>query len=88
MEHQATPPQIQDGDAAVQIEPNQILDGYLSAKETAGQINKSERTLARWRDLGTGPAYTLVGQSPFYRISAVRDWLRAREVQPVRGEAA
>ena len=35
--------------------PDQVLDGYLSAKEMADQVNKSERTIARWRDRGIGP---------------------------------
>ena len=63
---------------------DQVLTGYLSAKEMAEQINKSERTLARWRDLGIGPPYSLVGQTPFYRVVGARDWLKAGEVKPVR----
>ena len=63
--------------------PDQVLDGYLSTKEMADQINKSERTLARWRDLGIGPPYSLVGQTPIYSIAGGREsWARGSSLSP------
>jgi hypothetical protein len=57
-------------------------DPLLDEHEAATQIKKCDRTLKRWRDLGEGPAYCRIGRQIFYRRSAIRQWLLAREVQP------
>lgn len=59
-----------------------ILSDYASRAALALQLEKSERTLARWEALRTGPPVTKIGQRSFYRIDAVRAWLAARE-QPM-----
>ena len=65
-----------------------ILEGYLSEFELSEQLGNSIRTLARWRRLGEGPAWTKIGPKVFYRESAVFDWLRCQERTPVRTKKA
>src|SRR5262245_23757272 len=55
----------------------EVLDGWLEAPELAVQIDRHERTLARWRKRGIGPAYAMLGVAPVYHIDDVRTWLRA-----------
>jgi len=62
----------------------EILDGYFSEPELAKQLGNSTRTLARWRRLGEGPAWTKIGPRIFYRESAVRKWIERQERAPVR----
>ena len=61
-----------------------VLDGYLDPEELAAQIHRSVRTLARWREQGDGPPYVLIGKSPIYSIDGARNWLKEREIKPVR----
>ncbi len=60
---------------------------YATNAEAAAELGKTDRTLARWRAEGKGPAYTRVGKSIYYRRSALTEYARANEVRPVR-EAA
>lgn len=60
---------------------------YATNSEAAAELGKTDRTLARWRAEGKGPAYTRVGKSIYYRRSALLEYARANEVNPVR-EAA
>jgi hypothetical protein len=64
-----------------------ILADYVSRAALALQLEKSERTLARWEVLRIGPAVTKIGQQPYYRIETVRAWLRSREQQMPRTRA-
>ena len=57
-----------------------VLSDYMPPHELAAELNKSPRTLARWRRLREGPAVTFVGRNPMYRRDAVRQWLAACEV--------
>jgi hypothetical protein len=56
-----------------------ILSGYLSRAALAKQINRSVRTLERWEALREGPPVTHMGRDPFYRIDAVKEWLKSCE---------
>ena len=63
---------------------SKLLDGYLTEDELADHLNKSRRTIQRWRALGIGPPWTEVGDSIFYRIESVTKWIVDNERQPVR----
>jgi hypothetical protein len=42
------------------------------------------RTLRKYRDLGSGPAYVVIGRKVFYTRDALIDWLDSKIVKPVR----
>jgi hypothetical protein len=52
-----------------------LLDDYYSCVELAEELNRTPRTLGRWRSQGIGPPVTLIQQTPFYRIASVQTWL-------------
>jgi hypothetical protein len=56
-----------------------LLDSYFSEKELAAQINKSVRTLQRWRDKKTGPPWTAIGETIFYSKKRAFDWIKSQE---------
>jgi hypothetical protein len=61
---------ILDGDG------DELLD---LAAATIALRKKNSRTLKRWRDLGTGPAFIRLGRAIFYRRQAIRDWILNQE---------
>jgi ribosome-binding protein aMBF1 (putative translation factor) len=58
---------------------SEIMAGFLSRAELAAQLGKSERTLERWEEQKIGPPITKLGQTPYYKIDSVQEWLRTRE---------
>jgi hypothetical protein len=63
--------------------PSEILDARLiSESELAQQLNRCCATVERWRKRGIGPAPTMIGKRPMYRIETVRAWLLAQERRP------
>lgn len=60
------------------------LPGYRTELQLAELLGKDPRTLLRWRKLRVGPAWTLVGKTPLYRIASTDAWLLAQEHEPVR----
>jgi hypothetical protein len=56
-----------------------LLSEYLSEHETAAQLDICVRTLRRWRDLKTGPAFVKIGRRTMYRRSTVAGWLAKQE---------
>ncbi len=56
-----------------------LLDDYFSRGELAEELDKSDRTIARWDRLRIGPPKTLVGKRSYYRRDAVRQWLLRKE---------
>ncbi len=56
-----------------------LLEGFDTEAECARGINKSPRTLQRWRRLKIGPPVTLIGKTILYRRDGVREWLLGRE---------
>ncbi len=56
----------------------EILDDYLTEHALALQLDKSERTLQRWRRLRIGPTPTILGNRILYAVVDVRTWLRAQ----------
>jgi hypothetical protein len=59
-----------------------ILEGYLDEAAYAKQRGVSVRTCQRDRQLRQSPPYVVIGNHIYYRIEAVRAWLRARERDP------
>jgi hypothetical protein len=55
------------------------LADYQSEDELAEELNRSPRTLARWRAARIGPPYVLIGRGVYYRRAAVAEWLLKRE---------
>ena len=56
----------------------EVLDDYLTEHALARQLDKSERTLQRWRRLHIGPTPTIIGNRILYAVDDVRAWLRAQ----------
>ena len=56
-----------------------VLDGYLEPQEVAHQLGVSVRTLTRWHALRCGPPRCMTGRKIYYRVDAVREWLRDSE---------
>ena len=55
-----------------------VLDDYLTEADLARELDKSKRTLERWRRLRIGPTPTIVGNRILYAITDVQIWLRAQ----------
>jgi hypothetical protein len=65
------------------VQPS-LLSGYLTESELAHELDRDPRTLERWRRLGTGPPFTMVGKTPRYRREAALEWLLKQERGAVR----
>jgi excisionase family DNA binding protein len=52
-----------------------MTDKLLTQRQLADELEVSLRTLERWRQQGTGPAFIRVGRSPRYRRSDIDAWL-------------
>jgi excisionase family DNA binding protein len=50
----------------------------LTQQQLAEELQVSVRTLERWRQEGTGPAFIQVGRSPRYRRVDIDAWLEQR----------
>lgn len=64
------------------------LAGYLPELEMAKICKVSTRTMRGERQRGDGPPYVKDGKKIYYPLAGWREWLKARERQPVRGPAA
>jgi excisionase family DNA binding protein len=53
----------------------QMTDKLLTQQQLADELEVSQRTLERWRQQGTGPAFIRVGRSPRYRRADIDAWL-------------
>jgi len=53
----------------------QMTEKLLTQQQLADELQVSVRTLERWRQVGTGPAFVRVGRSPRYRRSDIDAWL-------------
>jgi hypothetical protein len=63
-----------------------VLDEWLSEKETAVAVNKTVRTLRQWRKRGIGPPYAFFGKTIRYRRQALIEHFRQSEITPVRAQ--
>ncbi|MDO5535515.1 MAG: helix-turn-helix domain-containing protein [Propionibacteriaceae bacterium] len=53
-----------------------LLDRLLTPADLAARLGVSERTLARWRETGSGPTFIRTGgRSPRYSPDDVDEWL-------------
>jgi hypothetical protein len=64
---------------ATRRQRQRVLSNYLNEQEAAAQLHKTVRALRAWRQQGIGPAWTKIGKSVFYRISAIESWLASLE---------
>lgn len=62
----------------------ELLGDYWSEAELAKEINKSLRTVRKWREQKIGPPYAMLGKTPIYPKPGSRDWMKSLERQPVR----
>jgi hypothetical protein len=58
--------------------------GFLSEDAASIALDKSVRTLKRWRQLGIGPAWTTNGQDVLYHQDWILEHLQSSKKQPVR----
>lgn len=56
-----------------------LLENWISRHDLAISLGVSEDTLWRWDAKRTGPQSIKLGRKVYYRRSAVRNWLEARE---------
>jgi excisionase family DNA binding protein len=61
-----------------------MTDKLLTQRQLADELQVSLRTLERWRQEGTGPAFIRVGRSPRYRRADIDAWLERQ--RHTRGE--
>jgi hypothetical protein len=54
-----------------------LLGDYLSEEELAVELDKTVRTVQRWRKLGIGPPFVKRGKTPDYHREKTRQWLAA-----------
>jgi hypothetical protein len=52
-----------------------LLDDFLDEHQLARELDKHRRTLIRWRQLGIGPPYILLGPQIVYPIPGIKKWL-------------
>lgn len=69
-----------------------LVRKLMTDEETAGYLTRlgvqtSARTLAFWRQKGTGPAYLKVEGRIRYRPESIQDWVAQAEREPA-GSAA
>ena len=50
-------------------------DRLLLPPETSQKLGIKTSTLAKWRSVGRGPRFVLVGRLPRYRLSDIDAWL-------------
>lgn len=60
-----------------------LLQDWLTRRQFAALLGKSERTVQRWEAARTCPARVKVGNTVLYRAEAIREWLAANEQRPV-----
>ena len=63
---------------------NKILvlpdEAYVSEAELSAALEKTIPTLRTWGSRRKGPPRTVVGRKVLYRVGALRQWLRSREL--------
>jgi predicted DNA-binding transcriptional regulator AlpA len=66
-------------------------DALLTDADLARRLQVDQRTLARWRALGTGPKYVRLGRTVRYAVEDLQAWLdecQARSLEEERRSAA
>lgn len=62
-----------------------VLDGWITRAQAGDQMGVSQDTLARWETQRKGPPCIRLGRKVYYRIDAIRDWMREQETRKTRG---
>ena len=52
-----------------------ILQGFVTEREIARELECSEQTLRRWRLEGIGPPHSRKGRGILYDVAVVRKWI-------------
>jgi hypothetical protein len=60
------------------MDPNPLLDGFMTLDEFATSVGRTERTLKRWRKKGL--PYVKRGNLILINVERARQWLNAGEV--------
>ena len=60
------------------------IPGYRTEAEQAKRLNRTVRALQSWRLNGTGLRHVKVGNSILYPDAAELEFLKSKEVAPVR----
>ncbi len=63
-----------------------IKQDLISECELASELNRTERTVKRWRNERIGPPFIQIGRETLYRRDAVRDWLLSKETAQARAK--
>ena len=62
-----------------------LLDEYMTEAELAGELDKSLRTIQRWKRVQHGPRRAILGRTTIYHRRDAKEWLEAqREDRPQR----
>jgi hypothetical protein len=61
---------------------NTVLAGYVEQVKFAAEVQVSERTVARYRNLPDGLPYLPFGGKIYIPIEEAREWLKSRVKRP------
>jgi predicted DNA-binding transcriptional regulator AlpA len=64
-----------------------VLADYLSPEQLALQLGVSERTVARWHAMRTGPPRVTLARRPLYPRASVAAWMARQEKDPAAASA-
>lgn len=59
-----------------------LLDGYLTRRQLANEIDRTEKTVQRWEKLPDGLPFTMLGSRKIYKKTSVLAWIESRERRP------
>lgn len=59
-----------------------LLDGYLTRRQLANEIDRTEKTIQRWERLPDGLPFTMLGGRKLYKTTSVLAWIESRERKP------
>jgi hypothetical protein len=65
-----------------------VMEKFLTEREAAVRIGKTQRTLQLWRQRGEGPRWTYAGKTPLTTLEWILEYLKSMEQQPVRRRRA
>lgn len=61
-----------------------LLDGYLTRRQLAMEIDRAEKTVQRWENLPDGLPFTMLSGRKLYKKTSVLAWIEGRERRPNR----
>ena len=71
----------------IQFEPGEFRPLFVKASNIEKVIvGLSPKTLANWRSLGVGPAYTIINSQIYYRILTLEEFFGGKEIKTFQGE--